>query len=86
MMPNMSLKWPQMGSQNGTKTVQNEVLEAYSFKAASQVASSPPKEVSFGEVLEPFWDHVLHCSNACLVVSACACQQQVERDMFKLRR
>ena len=55
----MNPQWSQMGSQNGPKTVQNEVLEAYHFKAGSEVASRPPQ----GSVLERFGNNfgVMFC-------------------------
>ena len=52
MMPKMTPKWSQRGSQNEAKIVKNEVLEASCFQGGSQVASRPPS----GSILERFWD------------------------------
>ena len=54
MMPKMTPNWSHRGSQNGAKTVKNEVLEASCFKAGSQVASRPLP----GSILERFGDHL----------------------------
>ena len=53
MVPKMHPNWPPRASQNGAKTVKNEVLEASCFKVDSQVASRPRP----GSVLERFGHH-----------------------------
>ena len=52
-MPKMSPNWSQRGSQNGTKIIKSEVLEASCFKVGSQVAS----RIDFVKFLGLFWDH-----------------------------
>ena len=77
MMPKMTPKWSQRGSQNEAKIVKNEVLEASCFQGGSQVASRPPS----GSILERFWDHFgtmfVIFFNICLMIFACIVQQHV---------
>ena len=66
----MNPNWSQRGSQNATKIVKSEVLEAPCFKGGSQVASRPPP----GSILERFWDPFgtmfVSFSDICLVIFA----------------
>ena len=61
------------GTQNGPKTAKNEVLEASHFQGWFPSGFQTPQ----GSILERFWHHfgLMLCifSNACWVVSACAC-------------
>ena len=56
MIPKMTPNWSQRGSQNGTKIVKNEVLEAPCFKGGSQEVSRPPP----GSILHRFRNHFWH--------------------------
>ena len=73
MMSKMTPNWSQRGSQNGTKIIKNEVLEALCFKGGSQEAS----RIDFGEVLGPFWDHVRQFFEYNFAISAGFLEQHV---------